>query len=470
MTQTIPSSLSRRAALLGVSLLLGAGAANAQSSSLTLEAALQALPGSADWRVTDLTYQNAQRNFESARAALGIQVNAGGQYSLVSPTAGGTPQQQPLSDSNNASLSVTASASVLPWSPAAAQFKLAERAFGRAGLDRDDSRRTILVNAVTAYFNARAATLDVRLAQGNQGLAEARLGVATAQQGNGQITREQALTAQQTLENAKINSQLATNNAVIARLTLSNALGLNAASLELTTAPTALALPAGPLEELIAAALGQRSDLARASSRVRDAEDTLAAAQLNRLLPNANLSLGYGVLGTTGSGSPSVTGSLNVQSGTASVSASLPVVQSPAPVSPVSGFSLSLSVSLPVLAPSTDAGIRSAESALESAKAALETAKRSADLDVRQRSSEASIATARVETARLGVQSARLALETAKARNGAGLNTALDVRTAEQAVAQSERDFESAVSTQYTAVLRLQNALGSLSLPFKEPA
>jgi outer membrane protein len=466
------SSRYRRSIALLASLGLSVALAQDAGAPLTLAAALERLAQSPDWQIADLTYTASERALESARAASNLSVNAGGSYGLTrqtnevtttNPVPGGAPivVSEAGSVTSNANVSANASINVLPWSNTQVQARSSELALQRAVFDRNDARKNLMVNASNQYFTARIAATDLELAKGNESLSEARLKVANQQQANGQITREQLLASQQTFENTKINTTAAKSTLELARLSLFNTLGLSPNEATLSTPPTEYAMPKATLETLLKESLEKRGDVQKAKLRLQEAEEGLQAAQLNRWLPNSSINLGYGVQGSNG---PSINGGLNIQSGVASVSTTYPVYQNPEPKTTNPALSFSVNVLIPILAPSQDAQLGSAQTNLETTRKTLESAKRGAELDVRQKYNDAFIATQRLSIAKLGLQSARSSLETNKAKQTAGTITALDVQSAEQGLKQAERDLENAVATTHVSGMRLQVALG------KEPS
>jgi outer membrane protein len=414
---------------LGLALLasLGLSVAFAQESgALTLAAALERLPQSPDWQIADLTYAASERALENARAASNLSVNAGGSYGLTrqtneitttNPVPGGAPivVSEAGNVTSNANVSANASINVLPWSNAQVQARSSELALQRAVFDRSDARKNLMVNATNQYFLARIAATDLELAKSNEGLSEARLKIANQQQTNGQITREQLLGTQQALENAKVNTMVAKNTLELARLSLFNTLGLSPNETSLSTPPSEYAMPKTTLEALLKEALEKRGDVQKAKLRVQEAEEGLQAAQLNRWLPNSNINLGYGVQGNSG---PNINGGLNIQSGVASVSTTYPVYQNPEPKSTNPALTFSVSVLIPILAPSQDAQVGTAQTNLETARKTLESAKRGAELDVRQKYNDASIATQRLSIAKLGLQSLEFGNQQSQTNSG----------------------------------------------------
>jgi outer membrane protein len=467
-TTQIPTNSSKYRLGIAVLASLGLSVALAQDAgALTLAAALERLPQSPDWQIADLTYAASERALENARAASNLSLNAGGAYGLTrqtneitttNPAPGGAPIVLEAGNvTSNANLTANASINVLPWSNAQVQARSSELALQRAAFDRSDARKNLMVNASNQYFLARVAATDLELAKSNENLSEARLKIANQQQTNGQITREQLLGSQQALENAKVNTMAAKNTLELARLSLFNTLGLAPNEATLSTPPTEYAMTKTALETLLKESLEKRGDVQKALLRLREADEGLQAAQLNRWLPNSNINLGYGVQGNSG---PNINGGLNIQSGVASVSTAYPIYQNPEPKSTNPALTFSVNVLIPILAPSQDAQLGSAQTNLETARKTLEIAKRGAELDVRQKYNEAFIATQRLSIAKLGLQSARSSLETNKAKQTAGTITALDVQSGEQTARQAERDLENAVATTQISGMKLQVALG----------
>jgi outer membrane protein len=450
-----------RTAIAGLMLVTSSGHAQT-APQLPLQPVIAFLPTTLDWRAADLNLETAIRQLESARAAAGLNISGGSRYDYTSREVGGV-----TTDGGNLLLSVNASLTLLPWSPTFDAVRVAARNLERAILDRGDVRNTIVLNAISLYYSTRIAISDLELARSNEAFAALQLKVAEAQLKNGQINRDAFLNVQRASENARVNTLSAKNALDITKIGFFNAINQPPRDdVVLIDAPLELPLPQGGVDALIAGALTRRSDVLKAKSRVGDAEDALSNAQRDRLLPAASLNLGIGQFaGQTQTGASLNTG-VNFQTGTVTGSASVPVVYPQLLPNQQIGTTITVSaqITVPVIAPGSDARIASAQSSLNSAKAGLETAQRSADLDVRQRFNDALIAGERLGVARIGVQNARAALETAQTRFTAGLNTTLEVQSAQIAVRQVERDLENAVSLQMNAVYRLQNAIGTFSL------
>ena len=412
------------------------------ATNQTLEQVLKRLPQSLEWQVIDQTFLVAQHNFESSLAAAGLRLVVGADVSNNTNTGTGV---------NNATYKVNATASLplLPWASQFDDIRKAERTFARAKLDLRDSRNTLFISVNTQYFNLRVAALDLELAANTVILRESQLKTALTQRSNNQITVEQFATSQQNLESAKINANQAENTLELNQQTLASTLDQIELSLAVSSPPTPAALL--PLENLLKTALIERTDTQKAIYALRDAEDNLTIAQRDRWLPASSINLGVSDSGA------SLNTSLNLQTGSLSVGGSY---QPPTTASTGTTISISASISLPVIAPTGDARITSAQTALNSAKQNLERSKKNAELDVRQKYSETQNATRRIELSKKALENAKNAFTTTQTRVNAGSQTKNDLETSRLAMQQAERDLENTIVTAYTTWLRLENSLG----------
>ncbi|ADD29721.1 outer membrane efflux protein [Meiothermus ruber DSM 1279] len=413
------------------------------AQGLDLSDALKALPSTLDWQSADLSYESAVRQLEAALAAQGLKLSGGADYTLREGSGSGL------------TVSGTASLGVLPWSSSADAVRSAERALERAALARREARNNLYIALHTQYFNLRQAQADLALAQATLALRERQLQIVTAQNQAGSATLSDLLTAQQNLDTARSSLLSAQGALELARLTLAGTLGLNPQQLgNPTTPPEEPSLPDEGLEALLQRALASRPDVLRALSQLRDAEENLASAERNRLIPNASVTVGYSDSGST------LSAGLNLKSGTASLSAALPVGQ--ATSSTLSqGYSLGLSLSVPIFDPVSDSSIRTAQTALQAARQALETARRAAELDVRQKYQNLQTAQAAIAAARAALNTANQNLRTAQARLQAGTGTSVEVQAAQVSQLQAQRNLEAALIQAQLAALALQNALGA---------
>ncbi len=419
----------------------------AQSPALELPQALQTLPSTLDWRSADLSYESAVRQLEAALAAQGFKLLGGTDYTLREGAG------------SNLTLSSTASIGVLPWSSSADAVRSAQRALERAVLARREARNTLYLTLHTQYFNLRQAQNDLAIAQATLALRERQLQIVTTQNQAGTATLSDLLTAQQNLDTARSGLVSAQGAVEIARLTLAGTLGLNSQNLgQPNTLPSEPELPSETLEALLQRALASRPDVLRSQSQLQDAEENLANAQRDRLIPNAALSAGY----STGGTSPTtVSAGLNFKTGTASLSGAVPLVQGSGGAPQAQGWNVGLSLSVPIFDPVSDSRISTAQTALQAARQALETTRKAAELDVRQKYQSLQTAKASIAAARAGLNAANQSLRTAQARLQAGTGTSLDVQAAQLNQLQAQRNLEAALIQAQLAALALQNALGT---------
>ena len=415
---------------------------------LTFADVQQALRGSAGWRSAEEQYRAAQYALDSARARAGLNLTLGGSVSAgKSPVDSGDWQAV-------STLTGQVSAAVLPWGSAFDGVRSAERALGRAALDLQDSRRTLLLGAAQSYLSARLAAEQEALSAAQTALASQQLGVAQSQRQNNLLSLEDLLTRQGNLESAQssaVNAQAARE--IGERQLLSDA-GLDvglAARLILPSAPSQPGTPA-PLAELLGSALGQRSEILKATSQLADARAALTSAQRERL-PDLSASVNYGELSLSGSGGRSVGGSLNVKTGVAAATFSLPTSTGTTPI-PTS-LSLGLTGSFNVLGTASNAAIASAQSSVRSAELALESARSSVELGVRRAYNDALNTRRLLDVQRTALTRAKAVLVSAQARLSAGLGTALDLNVASVGVQSAQFGVDQALNAAYLAQLQL---------------
>ncbi len=439
--------------------------ATAQSPALSLEAALKALPTAPAWKVADLTAQNAQRQLEVAQAGVAFNLTTTGAFT-TSRTQGISAENLPAGtqlSGSGGSVSATAVLTVLPWSPLFDGVRAAERNLERANLDRLESRSQLAAQVLKQYFDLKLASTDLELARRGVKLAKLRSEIATAQLEAGVGTRESVLGAKQALEASNASERAAINDFDLRRRSLSITLGTTITTTELITNIPDVNLKEEALELGVSAALQRRGDILKAIMQVQDAVDVLESARRDRLIPDMGLSLQYGGVSQTGDATGArVTGDLNFKTGQVSLT-------------PTYGFgstsvgtrvTFGANITIPVIAPSSDAKISSAENQLALAQHNLENVRINAELDVRTQYAAAQAALLQVEVARAGVLSAQEKTANAEKRLTAGLGTNLDRESATLAAAQAERDLEFARANAVNAVLRFLASLAPIN-PFE---
>lgn len=444
--------------------------APATVGSLTLAQALASLTQAPGWRGAALQYLSASQSLDAARARAGLSVSAG-----ASVTAAKVPIDGDWTTSTT--LNLQAAINVLPWSSSKLSVIQATRALYRAGLDQRDSQNTLALSVVQGYLNAQQAVAALSAAQAQQRLAEQQLTVAQSQQAAGVLTQENLLSAQASQQQAAGAVAEAAGTLDVALRQLYNTLGnvpptlagLPVSATSFSSRPAVPAAPAG-LDVLLARAAQGRSEILKAASDQSDAQAALAAARLDRLLPDLSVSAQYGQLASTSTGTAGTTVSsgLNLKTGQLTASASLPLNQNSSSgtgtgTTPPTSLALGLSGSFSLLNPVADATTQSAQTAVAAADLSLANARATVDLDVRQKYAGLQNALLGLNAPRTLLARAQTALESARARLQAGLAAPLDVQQAELNVAQAQNTLDAAVNTAYLASLSLGIATAEFS-------
>jgi outer membrane protein len=451
--------------LLLTTLVIPGSQALAQTPGLSLETALKSLPSAPAYKIADLTVQSAQRQLEAAQAGAGFNLTANGAYT-TSRTDGIPLENLPPGTqltSSSSSVSATAGLTVLPWSPAFDGVRAAERQLERANIDRLEARSQLAAQVLKQYFDLKLAGTDLELARSGVKLAKSRLEIATAQLEAGVGTREGVLNAKQGLEASSANERAVVNDLELKRRSLSITLGTNITTTELSTKLPEMNLKDNALEAGLPTALKRRGDILKAISQVADATDSLEGARRDRLVPDIGLNLQYGGVAQNGDAAGArVTGDLNFKTGQVSLTPGYGF----GTTSIGSRVSLGANIAIPIIAPSNDTKISSAENQLALAQHNLETVRINAELDVRTQHAAAQAALSQAEVARAGVLSAQEKAANAEKRLTAGLGTAIDRETAKLANAQAERDLEFARINAVSAVVRFVASLAPIN-PFE---
>ncbi len=432
--------------------------APAEAPGFTLADALAALPQAPGWQKADLDYRSAADALAAARANAGLQVAAGGSYDRTDTLAGTGGRT-----GATAKVSVSASATVLPWAPVDASIANSEAGLAVAALNRDSARAGLRLTVEQQYFAARLAATANDAAQAAARQAQAKLSAAQAQHAQGQLSDQGLAQAQAALAGAQAALAQAAGTLDLARRTLFDTLGMPLTDAPLTTVAPQPTAPAGSLADLVQAGVPRRDDVQVAQIRVRQAQGSLSVSAAQRWIPSASLALG--VTSHDASGTQvglGVNAGLDFQKGVASGSVSYPIAPG-ASGAVTTQLSIGASVSIPLDAPSSDAAVGSARTALASAEAALAATRRSAALDIRQRYATWQAIEGSLAADRASLAASQQALATAQARLAAGLATALDVGDARVAYDQAQRSVESDQNAYYLALLQLRNALGELT-------
>ncbi len=412
-----------------------------QTTPFTLQDALAGLGTSSASRQLQLALQSAQVQAQAAQASTGFTAGVSGSagYSAGGSSTGSSGTVT-TGSSVSASVGITASLPVLPWAAATLGAQSAARSLKVAQVTYAQGTAALQTTLEQAYGRAVTAQLNLAALGSTLALARRQLAQVTAFQAENNATAVSVHTAQAALQTAQTSLQGAQNEFDSARRALGILTGRDLAgasfSPDLSAALAGAALPGLPAA--LAAAQNFSPALATAQKAVADAQASVSNAERARRLPAATLSADYGP-GSSGSRS-GLSGSLNLQSGVASVGYTQPIGGGAGS----SSFSLGLSASFNVLDPAADGALKVAQLGLQQSQLALVVQQASLIQSLQDSYSAAALAASSVLPRQTGVAAYTTAVNVARDRLTAGLATETDVLNAEIALAQAVRDLNSA--------------------------
>ena len=294
----------------------------------------------------------------------------------------------------------------------------------------EDARDLITLAVGGAYLQVLAAQARLDAAQVQLDTANAVFHQSSEQHTEGvlgklNVDQNQVRTLTQQQQLTTLRNDLAKQKINLARLT-----GLPPnPNYELTDKFPYSPAPVNTVEEAIARAERERSDLKAAEAQVDAASRALAAARAERL-PSLSLSGDYQVIGTNpdhSHGAFSVAGTLNI----------------------------------PVwLGGRTGSDIAQAQAVLAQRRAELEDVRGQVEAEVREVYLDLEAAAGQVEVARKNVDVANETLEMTRARMQAGVVNTLEVVQAQETVSSAQLDLINSIFAHNLAKLNLARALG----------
>ncbi len=415
-----------------------------------------------------LTLSAAQAQNQAAQAATGVtaglsgSVNYGSSTSTGSDTTGDTGAATSTS-SLSASLTATASLPVLPWSAAALNAQTAARTYAAAQVTFAQAVAALRTSVEQAYGRAVTAQLNLSIAANNLTLAQRQLAQVQAFQANNNATVQSVQTAQAAVQTAQVTVQTAQNELDSARRALGTLVGRDLSAAVLSTdLSAALASTALPTQAAaLTAAQAFSPALVSAQNAVTNAQAALTTAERNRRLPAATVTAQYGP--GTSSARSGLSTSLNVQTGVLSASYTQPVLSGSSTGN--ASFALGLSASFNVLDPAADGTLKLAQVQVQQAQAAVTVQQATVSQALLDAYSAAQIAAQSILPRQTSVTAYTTALSTARARLAAGLSTETDVLNAEIALAQAQRDLNTAQINALTTAAQLSALTGLSGAP-----
>jgi outer membrane protein TolC len=310
----------------------------------------------------------------------------------------------------------------------------AARATARASqYSLEDARDLITLAVGAAYLEALAAQARLDAAQVQLNTANAVFRQSSEQHEQGVLGRlnvdqnqVRSLTQQQQL--ITLRNDLAKQKISLARLT-----GLPPnADYELTDTFPFSPAPVGTVEEALAQAGKQRSDLKAAEAQVEAAAKALSAARAERL-PSLSVSADYQRIGTK-------------------------------PPDSNGAYSAVATLSIPIWQGGrVGSDITQAQAVLEQRRSELEDTRGQIEAEVRQVYLDLQAAAGQVDVARTNLRVAEETLEMTRARMEAGVVNTLEVVQAQQTVASAQLDLIDSVFAHNLAKLNLARTIGHAS-------
>ncbi|GGJ51888.1 TolC family protein [Deinococcus roseus] len=423
-----------------IPLLLTLGLMQAHAAPFSLGEALKQLPTTAVWQNLNLAAEKAHQNLKAAQAATQWTVNASGNYSL------NTSDFSSLNQSG--SVGVSASAAVLPWASAFQTISTSEQNLTQTLLEVQTQQNTLLMKATQGYFTLALNQLKIEVARKNQILLEAQLAVSEQQRTQGTTSAESLLQARQKALEARAAVLTAESNLNLAREELLTSTGMAFPDGEYST-DTTLNVQTHSLQQWQTLALQNRNDLQKAALAVTQAQQNLQQAQQNKKLPDVTLN-------TTASYSDlSVGAGLNLKTGVGSLQSSYSFGSNSS-----GGVKFSLSASIPLLDPASEASLGTLALNVKSAQNALDTAINNATLEIKQRYAQLENTTAQVQNNQMALSLAEEHLKGVQARVKAGLSTALDEQSAQLSLDNARLNLKTSQSSLTSAQLELLISAG----------
>ena len=297
----------------------------------------------------------------------------------------------------------------------------------------EDARDLITLAVGGSYLQVLAAQARLESAQANLNTANAVFHQSSEQHQNGVLGRlnvdqSQLQTLAQQQRIITLRNDLAKQKINLARIT-----GLDPnADYQLTDKFPFSPAPVLSLNDAIAKAGQQRSDLKAAQSQVDAASKSLAAARAERL-PSASVSGYYEAIGVNPAqshGAFAVVGTIN-----------MPIWQGG----------------------KTEADIAQAQAVLAQRKAELEDTRGQIEASIREAYLDLDAAAGQVDVARQNLKVAQETLEMARARMEAGVINTVEVVQAQETVSSAQLDLTNSVFAHNLAKLTLARAMGHAS-------
>lgn len=324
--------------------------------------------------------------------------------------------------------SVTLTQLLYDFGKVSSQVTVAQANLQAAHADADTAAQTVIVNAQQAYFGLQQAHRLVSVGEEAMAQFTKHLDLANGRFKAGVAPKIDVTTAEVDLSNAHLNLITARNNAQVARVTLTNAMGINATDHYRVEDPTLVPHQPISLEDAMEAAMRLRPELIAQQASERAAESAIQAVQRD-FLPTVSGSASY---------------SYNGQD--------FPLVYN---------WNLMGAVTVPIFSGFlTTQQVAEARANLLRTKANGEVLRHTIQLDVHQALVNLEGARERLQVTAVTVVQAKERLALAEGRYRAGLSNAIEVTDAGVALVSAQVNDVVALSSYQAAKARLDRATG----------
>ncbi|TLY22665.1 MAG: TolC family protein [Nitrospirae bacterium] len=303
--------------------------------------------------------------------------------------------------------------------------------FQAANSDAQTAVQTVVINVQQAYFSLQQAQRLVSVSEEAITQFEKHLDLAKGRFKAGVAPKIDVTTAEVDRSNAQLNLITARNNALVARVTLNNAMGIQTTKQYRVQDPVQAEPYRVSLDEAVAKAMRLRPEMISQRAQEQAAEAAIKAAQGN-FFPTVTSSANYSYSATD-----------------------FPLVWN---------WSLGGTVSVPIFSGFlTQQQVAQARATLLTTKANGDVLRQTILLDVNQASLNLEAAWEKLRVTAVTVDQAKERLALVEGRYKAGLSTAVEVTDAEVALVSAQVNDVVAVSSYQAAKAALDKAMGIIT-------
>jgi len=300
-----------------------------------------------------------------------------------------------------------------------------------ANANAETTVQTVVINVQQAYFSLQQAQRLVKVNEEALTQFKQHLDLARGRFKAGVAAKVDVTTAEVDLSNAQLNLITAKNNALVARVTLNNAMGIQTASPYRVLDPSRGEAYQVTLDEAVARAMQLRPEMISQRAQERAAEAAIKAAQGN-FFPTVTSSANYSYSATD-----------------------FPLVYN---------WNVSGTVSIPIFSGFlTKQQVAQARANLLTTKANGDVLRQSILLEVSQALLNLEAAVERLEVTKITVTQAKERLDQVEGRYKAGLSNAVEVTDAEVALVTAQVNDVVAMSNYQSVKAALDKAMGIIT-------